>query len=130
MPDLAWNGITMGKKIADMADIYYMPLAAHNVCSPIGTMAACHTCASMRNFVILEFHAQDVVWWDDLVIGDRPMIQDGYIICPTSRVWHRAERGRRPGAFGTKHDVFRITGSSEKTLVNRKDRKERQGNQC
>jgi L-alanine-DL-glutamate epimerase-like enolase superfamily enzyme len=36
----------------------------------------------MRNFAILEFHAQDVVWWDDLVVGDQPMIQDGYITLP------------------------------------------------
>jgi L-alanine-DL-glutamate epimerase-like enolase superfamily enzyme len=76
------GGLLEAKKIADLADIYYIPLAAHNVCSPIGTMAACHTCASMRNFVILEFHAQDVPWWDDLVIGDQPMIQDGYITLP------------------------------------------------
>jgi L-alanine-DL-glutamate epimerase-like enolase superfamily enzyme len=76
------GGLLEAKKIADLADIYYIPLAAHNVSSPIGTMAACHTCASMRNFLILEFHAQDVPWWDDLVIGDQPMIQDGYITLP------------------------------------------------
>jgi L-alanine-DL-glutamate epimerase-like enolase superfamily enzyme len=76
------GGLLEAKKIADLADIYYIPLAAHNVCSPIGTMAACHTCASMRNFLILEFHAQDVPWWDDLVVGDQPMIQDGYITLP------------------------------------------------
>lgn len=76
------GGLLEAKKIADLADIYYIPLAAHNVSSPIGTMAACHSCASMRNFAILEFHAQDVPWWDDLVIADRPLIQDGYITLP------------------------------------------------
>ena len=76
------GGLLEAKKIADLADIYYIPLAAHNVCSPVGTMAACHTCASMRNFVILEFHAQDVPWWDDLTVEDAPMIQDGYISLP------------------------------------------------
>jgi L-alanine-DL-glutamate epimerase-like enolase superfamily enzyme len=76
------GGLLEAKKIADLADIYYIPLVAHNVCSPIGTMAACHTCASMRNFYILEFHAQDVPWWNDLVIGDGPLIQEGCITLP------------------------------------------------
>ena len=76
------GGLLEAKKIADLADIYYIPLAAHNVCSPVGTLAICHTCASMRNFTILEFHAQDVAWWDDLVVRDRPAIQDGYMTLP------------------------------------------------
>ncbi len=76
------GGLLEAKKIADLADIYYLPFAAHNVCSPVGTVAACHTCASMRNFMILEFHAQDVPWWDDLVVGEGPVIHDGYITLP------------------------------------------------
>jgi galactonate dehydratase len=76
------GGLLESKKIADLADIYYIPLAAHNVSSPIATLAACHACASMRNFFILEFHAQDVAWWDELVVGDEPFIQDGYITLP------------------------------------------------
>ena len=76
------GGLLEAKKIADLADIYYIPIAAHNVSSPIATLAACHTCASMRNFTILEFHAQDVPWWNDLVVGDQPLIQDGYVTLP------------------------------------------------
>lgn len=76
------GGLLEAKKIADLADIYYISLAAHNVSSPIATMAACHACATMRNFAVLEFHAQDVPWWDDLVVGDQPLIQDGYITLP------------------------------------------------
>lgn len=78
------GGLLEAKKIADLADIYYIPLAAHNVSSPIGTVAACHTCASMRNFAIMEFHAQDVPWWEDLVDSSDPVIQDGYIPLPTA----------------------------------------------
>jgi L-alanine-DL-glutamate epimerase-like enolase superfamily enzyme len=76
------GGLLEAKKIADLADIYYIPLAAHNVSSPVGTLAACHACASMRNFTILEFHAQDVPWWDDLCLTELPLIQDGYITLP------------------------------------------------
>ncbi len=76
------GGLLESKKIADMADTYFMPFAAHNVCSPIGTMAAAHVCATMRNFHVLEFHAQDVEWWDDLVTQEEPLIQEGYITLP------------------------------------------------
>ena len=76
------GGLLEAKKIADLADIYYIPLAAHNVSGPIGTMAACHACASMRNFTVIEFHAQDVPWWDDLVLGVKPLIKDGYFTMP------------------------------------------------
>lgn len=76
------GGLLESKKIADMADTYFMPFAAHNVCSPIGTMAAAHACATMHNFYLLEFHAQDVEWWDDLVTREEPLIQEGYIAVP------------------------------------------------
>ena len=76
------GGLLEAKKIADLADIYYMPMAAHNVSSPFATVAACHACASMRNFAILEFHAQDVDWWNDLALGAGELIAGGYIKLP------------------------------------------------
>jgi L-alanine-DL-glutamate epimerase-like enolase superfamily enzyme len=77
------GGLLEGKKIADLADIYYIPMAAHNVSSPIGTIATCHMLASVRNFMIMEFHGQDVTWWDDLAVGEgQPWIQSGYITVP------------------------------------------------
>lgn len=76
------GGLLEAKKVADIAEIYYIPVAIHNVCSPIGTLACCHVAAAMSNFTILEFHAQDVEWWNDLVVGQGPLIQDGYITLP------------------------------------------------
>ena len=46
-----------------MADTYYINVAPHNVASPIGTVAAAHVCASIPNFLVIEFHAHDVPWW-------------------------------------------------------------------
>jgi L-alanine-DL-glutamate epimerase-like enolase superfamily enzyme len=76
------GGLLEAKKIADMADTYYIPMAAHNVSSPIGTVAACHACAGIRNFLVMEFHCRDVAWWNDLVLTDAPIIQDGYVTLP------------------------------------------------
>lgn len=77
------GGLLEAKKISDLADIYYIPMAAHNVSGPVGTLAACHMLATVRNFAILEFHAQDVDWWDGLIAGSgEPLIQGGYIELP------------------------------------------------
>ena len=76
------GGLLEAKKIADLADLYYIPFASHNVSTPVGTMAACHTCASMRNFLVMEFHSQDIPWWSDLVTGGAPVIKDGYVELP------------------------------------------------
>ena len=62
-----------------VGNTYYINIAPHNVSSPIGTVAAAHVCASIPNFLVIEFHAHDVPWWADLVDGEPP-IRDGYIL--------------------------------------------------
>ncbi len=78
-PDIPkMGGLLEAKKVADMADTYYIPIAPHNVASPIGTVASAQVCAAMSNFLVMEYHAFDVPWWDDLVEGG-PVIRDGFI---------------------------------------------------
>lgn len=78
-PDIPkMGGLMEAKKVADHADLYYIPVAPHNVASPIGTVAGAQVCASMNNFLVMEFHAADVPWWDDLVAGEKT-IRDGFI---------------------------------------------------
>src|ERR1700740_2684871 len=58
MPDVPkCGGLAESKKIANLAEIYYLPFAPHLVSTPLGTMATCHTCASVPNFLVLEWHA-------------------------------------------------------------------------
>ena len=47
-------GITEMRKIAVMADTYYIPVAPHNPGGPICNLAAAHVAASIPNFLILE----------------------------------------------------------------------------
>jgi L-alanine-DL-glutamate epimerase-like enolase superfamily enzyme len=55
-----------------------MPVAPHNISSPIGTLAAAHFCAALPNFLALEFHASEVRFWNDLVEGlPIPLIRGG-----------------------------------------------------
>ncbi|HEX8891776.1 MAG TPA: mandelate racemase/muconate lactonizing enzyme family protein [Terriglobales bacterium] len=83
-PDLQKvGGLSVAMQIAQFADGQSIAVAPHNISSPVGTLAAAHFCAAIPNFLALEFHASDVPFWDDLVIGpDQPLIKDGFIRLP------------------------------------------------
>ncbi len=82
MPDLArTGGILEMKKIAALADTYYIPVAPHNMVGPVATMASAHLCACVPNFLILEFQLGDVDWRDQLL--DKPVpVKNGCIELP------------------------------------------------
>jgi L-alanine-DL-glutamate epimerase-like enolase superfamily enzyme len=83
MPDLAKaGGIREGKLIADIADAHYVPIAPHNVSSPLGMITAAHIMAAVPNFLVLEFHGRDIPWWEDLCDGPKPYIRDGWMEVP------------------------------------------------
>jgi galactonate dehydratase len=83
MPDLIkTGGILEMKKIAALADTYYVPIAPHNMMGPVATMANVHFCACVPNFTILEYQMGDVPWRDDLL--DKPLsLVDGHLELPT-----------------------------------------------
>jgi L-alanine-DL-glutamate epimerase-like enolase superfamily enzyme len=83
-PDLQKvGGLAVAQSIAQFADVHSMPVAPHNISSPIGTLASAHFCAAIPNFLALEFHASDVPFWNDLVEGlPTPVIQKGFISVP------------------------------------------------
>ncbi|MDA1280164.1 MAG: mandelate racemase/muconate lactonizing enzyme family protein [Chloroflexi bacterium] len=67
MPDFAWNGITMGKKICDLAHLYDTAISPHNCHSPMNTLVSANICAVVPNFMILEFINDDAPWRDDIM---------------------------------------------------------------
>jgi gluconate/galactonate dehydratase len=74
------GGMRETRKIADMADTYYTPLALHNLSSPVGTMASAQVAASLSNFIALEFHSYDISEWYDFV--EESVLTDGYVEIP------------------------------------------------
>ena len=76
------GGLSDTRRIAAYADVHSRPLAPHNIAGPIGTLASAHVCASIPNFLALEWHAASVPFFDDLVTLDRPVIADGYVALP------------------------------------------------
>jgi galactonate dehydratase len=78
MPDLAWNGITMGKKIADYAHTYDVLISPHNCHSPLTTLISAAVAATVPNFAILELDVDDAPWRDDLLTHPFE-VEDGYL---------------------------------------------------
>ena len=81
MPDIPkCGGLAEGKRIANLAELDYIPLVPHNASSPIGTIAAAHVCAAVSNFAVLEWHAIHMPHWADFVrYSGGEVIQDGHI---------------------------------------------------
>jgi len=74
------GGMLETKKVANMAKAYHIPLALHNVASPIGTVASAHVGAAASNFLALEWHSRDVDWWSDVVEED--VLEPGRLTLP------------------------------------------------
>ncbi len=83
-PDLCHcGGLLEGKKIAAMAEAYYMGVAPHNPLGPIANAAALHFGLSTPNFLIQEDMLTDVPWrWE--VVEHSLETRDGY--------WLKTER--------------------------------------
>jgi L-alanine-DL-glutamate epimerase-like enolase superfamily enzyme len=76
------GGLADARRIAAFGDVHSRPLAPHNIAGPIGTLASAHVCASIPNFLALEWHAASVPFFDELVTLDRPVIENGYVTVP------------------------------------------------
>jgi len=74
------GGMRETRKIADTANQYYIPVAMHNVSSPVGTMASAHVGTAIPNALAVEYHSYELDWWEDLV--EETVIEDGAIEIP------------------------------------------------
>ena len=79
-PDLRNSGgFLETKRIADLADVYGLPMATHNTGSQLNTWATCQWAASIRDFMACETVTGAGTWMDQLLQLDRPYIRDGSI---------------------------------------------------
>jgi L-alanine-DL-glutamate epimerase-like enolase superfamily enzyme len=69
------------RRIAELAEMYYMSVAPHNMSSPITAIAAAHVCATIPNFLALEYHSHNIPLWSTMLDFKDP-IQDGYLAVP------------------------------------------------
>ncbi len=81
-----YGGILATKKLAAWADAYYMMIAPHNVCGPVGTMAALHLAACTPNFKTQEHFNDFADAWVKGVAEGVPEVDaaDGCFPLPTA----------------------------------------------
>ncbi len=77
MPDVTWTGgISELKKIATMAEAYYIPISPHDASGPVNVLAGAQVMMTVPNFYKLECHRYDFSGYNILV--DQPLdVRDG-----------------------------------------------------
>lgn len=76
------GGVLETKKIAAMAEAYYIQVAPHNPMGPVATAVCAHIDASTPNFLIQEYIPDDKPPRSEVVI--EPLeVEDGYLKLPT-----------------------------------------------
>lgn len=81
-PDMAaTGGLTEMKKIAAMAEAHYVSVAPHNPLGPLATTSNVHFAATAPNFLILEYHADDVGLRAE-ILHEPLKLEDGYVVLP------------------------------------------------
>jgi L-alanine-DL-glutamate epimerase-like enolase superfamily enzyme len=82
-PDIVFaGGLTGCRKIADLAELFYTPVATHNVGSLVQNMATAHFGASVRNFVVSETRISQNSLIDEMG-EDEITVVDGKLAVPT-----------------------------------------------
>jgi len=76
------GGFLESKRIADLADIFSLPMANHNTGSVVCTMATIQWAAAIRDYLASETVVGRRDWMDDVIVHDGPVIQDGHIALP------------------------------------------------
>jgi galactonate dehydratase len=92
-----FGGFLAMKRLAGWADAYYLLLAPHNVCGPVGTMANLHLAVATSNYKVLEHFNDFADPWVQELVDHAPSVdrQDGCFAVP-----------ERPGlGLSLKHEV-------------------------
>jgi galactonate dehydratase len=74
-------GISELRRIAAIAETYYIRIAPHNPNGPVSTAASLHVCAASPNFAILE--SIESAPWTDRVQTESLKFSSGYLELPT-----------------------------------------------
>ncbi|MEO8598162.1 MAG: mandelate racemase/muconate lactonizing enzyme family protein [Candidatus Solibacter sp.] len=79
------GGLLEAKRVADLANIYNMPVSTHNLNSPVLTIASANCAAAIHDFIgheTMDFKGggrAGSIDLGNLIVYDREIIQDGHI---------------------------------------------------
>ena len=80
MPDIQkCGGIGEGQRIANIANLHYVPFAPHMVSSPYGMMASAHLCASVPNFYLMETYQPALTTGWAGIMEESPVIENSFL---------------------------------------------------
>jgi galactonate dehydratase len=93
MPDVTWTGgISELKKIATLAETFYIPISPHDASGPVNVLAGAQVMMSVPNFYRLEARRVNLEFYNAFI--DEPLtVRDGALVVP-----------KRPG-LGARLDV-------------------------
>jgi galactonate dehydratase len=82
MPDVTWTGgISELKKIATLAEIFYIPISPHDASGPVNVMAGAQVMMSVPNFYRLEARRVHLDFYNAFL--EKPLeVRDGALIVP------------------------------------------------
>jgi L-alanine-DL-glutamate epimerase-like enolase superfamily enzyme len=82
-PDLRNSGgFLENKRMADLADLYSLPVANHNSGSIVNGMASINWGASIRDYLFCETMYFDGGWMDDIILHKGPLCEKGFVSVP------------------------------------------------
>jgi galactonate dehydratase len=82
-PDMTkCGGLLETRKIAAHAETYHIPIAPHGVGSPLAGMAYAHVCATVPNFLILEWGHLFRSGGPGALVKSQPDYADGFVRLP------------------------------------------------
>ena len=75
------GGLLESKKIADLAELFNIPVCAHLAGTPVASVASAHSAAAMPDFRAQEFSVgfYNTTDWANIIHYDGPIIKDGRI---------------------------------------------------
>jgi L-alanine-DL-glutamate epimerase-like enolase superfamily enzyme len=76
------GGLLEAKKIADLADLYLIPMCSHNSASIVCNFAAVQWAASVRDFLAAETMIGNGTWMDDVILHDGAIVKNSHITLP------------------------------------------------
>jgi L-alanine-DL-glutamate epimerase-like enolase superfamily enzyme len=80
-PDVLFvGGLHEARRVADYAELHYMPVALHGNSGALGTIAAAHVGAASRTVIGLEYHFHDAPWIGAVVERDVALFRDGHLV--------------------------------------------------
>lgn len=85
-PDLTHcGGLSEGRRVAALAEVFRVALAPHNPQGPISTAASVELGLATPSYVICEAVTDDVPWRNEIVHDSHPLERDGMLVRPSDR---------------------------------------------